>query len=151
MNSFTGLILPEGALIEVSIGLIRADAQAQRTAGKPVPNPASFQALLDPGAEVICVDPSALARLIPTGIQPLRFVFTNMPAASGHGLGAEYSVSLTVLHPSGNARAHLTLPNQPVIEQPLAALGYQVLLGRDLLQRCLLFLDGPGKQFTIAY
>ena len=39
----------------------------------------------------------------------------------------------------------------PVYERALGAIGYQALLGRDVLASCGFFYDGPGKRFTLAY
>jgi hypothetical protein len=60
-------------------------------------------------------------------------------------------VELTLVHPSGYARANLVSRNLPVLEQPLNQLGYQALIGRDILDRCLLVYDGPGRAFTPGY
>jgi hypothetical protein len=64
---------------------------------------------------------------------------------------SEYPVSLTLVHPSRSAKANLVLRNHPVLEQPLGPLGYQALLGRDVLAKCLLVYDGPSATFTLAY
>ena len=60
-------------------------------------------------------------------------------------------MSRTVVHPSGDFRANLVLRDQAVLELPLGALGYQALLNRDVLDRCLRVRDGPGLRFTLGY
>ncbi|MBY0527846.1 MAG: hypothetical protein K2R98_30900 [Gemmataceae bacterium] len=60
-------------------------------------------------------------------------------------------MSLTITHPSGDSQAQLVFRNLPVIQQPLGQLGYQALIGRDVLERCLLVYDGPAKRYTLAY
>ena len=141
---------PDGPIIALTLGLSWADIQALRMAGRPVPAPVAVQALIDTGAEASCVDPSVLAPLI-TGVPPGRFVFANVPAASGVTPAGEYTVSLTVVHPSGNRRANLVLANQPVVEVPLGALGCDFLVGRDVLARCLLVYNGPAGRLTLVY
>jgi hypothetical protein len=58
---------------------------------------------------------------------------------------------MTLVHPSANQRANLVLRSLPVLEQPLNQLGYEALLGRDVLEHCLLVYDGPSRLLTIAY
>ena len=133
------------------IGLA-ANVRGLRHTGQAIPQPVSIQALLDQGAAVTCVDPTVLAPLVSLGLKWSRLVLVNAPSAAGGRAGAfEYLVTLTVVHPSGNVRAHLVLGAQAVLELPLGALGYQALLGRDLLDHCLLVRDGPGQRFTLAY
>jgi hypothetical protein len=138
-------------LVEAVIGLAASNVQVLRQAGQAVPAPVTVRALIDTAADVSCVDPQVLAPLVAAGLMPGRYVFANMPAMSGLNLAGEYTLSLTILHPSGNARAHLVLRNHPVVEQTLGPLGYQALVGRDILDRCLHVYDGPGKRFTLAY
>ncbi len=110
-----------------------------------------MRALLDTGAQVTCIDRAALAPLLAPGLLPLRFVFVNTPATGGLNLQCEYGMSLTILHPSGNSQENLSLPDQPIIEQDLAGLGYQSLLGRDVLASCDLLYSGRGGTFALTY
>jgi hypothetical protein len=151
MHTLSGPIGPEGALVDVLIGLSAPAVQVLRNAGSPVPPPVSARALLDTGAEVSGADPAVLTPLAAHGLQPLRFVFANLPAAGGVRFAPQYNVTLTVVHPSGNPRANLLLRNHPVLELALAPLGYQAVIGRDVLDRCLLLYNGPGGSFTLAY
>jgi hypothetical protein len=151
MHTLNVPIGPDGPLIDVLVGLSAADLQTLRNAGRPVPTPLALHALIDTGAEVSCADPQALAPLVHVGVIPKQFVLANVPAAGGITWAAEYTVSLTIVHPSGNARAHLVLRTQPVVEQSLGQLGYQALIGRDVLARCLHIYNGPAQLFTLAY
>ena len=38
-----------------------------------------------------------------------------------------------------------------VVEVPLAVLGYQALVGRDVLGRCRFLYDGPSGRFKLTY
>ena len=43
-------------------------------------------------------------------------------------------------------------PNLRVVAtELLRPQGFEALLGRDVLSRCLLIYDGPGKTFTLSY
>jgi hypothetical protein len=151
VQTLTGSVSPDGALVDVLIGLAAPDVLLLRRSGRPIPQPVAARALLDSGADASCVEPALLAPLLAAGLALNRLVIANMPATGGMNLAGEYNTSLTVVHPSGNARANLVVRNHPLVEQPLGVLGYQVLLGRDFLDRCALFLDGPSRAFTLAY
>jgi hypothetical protein len=151
MWTMQGTIGPDGALVELMVGLAGPDVQTLRNAGRPVPAPISVRAVLDTAAEISCLDSTALAVPIAAGVPPARYLFANVPVFGGTNATCEYLVSLTIVHPSGQARANLVLRNHPVIEQPLNQLGYEALIGRDVLSRCLFFYDGPGRLFTLGY
>src|SRR5438094_411584 len=58
---------------------------------------------------------------------------------------------LDVLHPSGSARDNLTERDFRILEIDLAYLGYQVLIGRDLLARCRFMYDGKARRFDLEF
>src|SRR5262249_10718758 len=122
-----------------------------RQVGKPVPAPIAVRAAIDTGAEATCLDPSAFVHQVTAGIPPTRFLFANLPAGGGLNVAPEYAVSLTLVHPSGNARANLVLRNHPVLQQPLGQIGYQALVGRDILKASLFVYAGPAQTFPLAY
>jgi hypothetical protein len=150
MNTSTITIQPDGALIEVGIGLSSQDAQAQRQAGKPLPPASLVLALIDTGAEVSAVDSAVLTPFYSLGIQPSRFVFVSA-GGTGTSLFPEYPVTLTIGTSPDGKRAGLTLRSQAMLAQDLASLGYQAIIGRDILSRCLLIYDGPSQSVTLAY
>jgi len=45
----------------------------------------------------------------------------------------------------------LVLGNQTILELTLNTLGYQMLLGRDVLEHCRFLLDGPRRRFFLKY
>jgi hypothetical protein len=151
MKTFHLAVQREGALVDVQIGISAVDALALRQAGRPVPPPITAKALIDTGADVTCVDDQALAPLITLGLTPTRHVLTNLPATGGMNFASEFAVSLTILHPSRRPKWHFQIRNQPIVEHPLASLGYQALLGRDVLSRCVLIYDGASGAFTLCY
>src|SRR5438128_4979952 len=98
MGTFHAPIGPDGALIDVLIGLADADAQRLRAAGQPVPSPLAARGLLDIGAEASCVDRQLLAPLPAAGVKPRRFVFTHFSPAGELSVVSEYAVGLTIVH-----------------------------------------------------
>jgi hypothetical protein len=148
MPVVTGTLAAEGALVDVRIGWSDPAARQLRTALRPVPPPIDTRALIDSGAECSCIDPSIIRALgLPVG----GFVMANVPAHGGLTFAAQHDASLTILHPSGDARLHLTLGSLLAVELAIGVLGYQVLLGRDVLRSCRFLVDGPGNNFELSY
>lgn len=148
MPRLSGILEPEGALVAVEVRLTRSEVRRLRHAGRPIPGPVSSRALLDTGAECSCVDPQAVVTLA----LPLKSIgLANVPALGGLTPISQVDASLTVVHPSGDPWLNLVIGDLPLAEVPLAALGYEVLIGRDVLARCRLLYDGPGDRFKLAY
>jgi hypothetical protein len=144
----TGALTAEGAIVSVMVGLSGSASQALRAGLRPVAPPVSTRAILDSGAEMTCVDPSIIQVLgLPFG----GTVLVNLPAHGGMTLGILHDVSLTVVHPSGRARDDLVVRNPTVLEVALASLGYDVLIGRDVLAICRFLYHGPRNRFHLAY
>lgn len=151
IRTFRSVIRVEGAVVDVSVGLTAANMQTLRAAGQPIPQPISLRAMIDTGAEVTCVDTGALASLLAVGLSPSRIILANLPASVGLNATREYFVTLSVINPVNTPRSDLVLRNHPIIEQPLRQLGYEALLGRDVLEHCMLVYDGPGRSVTLAF
>jgi hypothetical protein len=65
-------------------------------------------------------------------------------------MASQYDVSLTI--PSSPNRSSLYHHTIPVVEaQLLAAQGFHVLIGRDVLSGCLLSYDGLNGLFSLAF
>jgi hypothetical protein len=45
----------------------------------------------------------------------------------------------------------LIVQNLLILEMPLGGLGYQALIGRDLLDRCDFFYGGRSQRFSLTY
>jgi hypothetical protein len=148
MPRLSGSLQPTGALVAVEVGLTRFDILNLRKAGRPIPAPVSLQTLLDTGAECSCVDRHALASLA----LPLRLIgLANMPAIGGLVPTTEYNAKLTIIHPSGDPQLNLVIPAVSLAEVPLGSLGYEVLIGRDVLAQCRFLYDGPRSRFRLSY
>ena len=148
MPVLRGTLQSEGALVDILLGWSATAAQNLRTALQPVPPSLTTRAVLDTGAEITCFDKLLIQTLgLPFGGAALA----NLPAHGGLTIQAKHDASLTVVHPSGNPRDNLFVKNVTVLEVPLASLGYQVLLGRDVLAMCRFSYNGPGGRFRLVY
>ena len=145
------LILPieaEGALVEIEVGWAKARAQAARLAGQPIPPPLQLRALIDTGAATACLDSAYVRQLgLPLG----GLALANVPALGGAMFASEHDAHVTVLHPSGQHALNLVVTDLLVLDLDLGALGYQALLGRDVLAGCRMLYDGPADRFMLRY
>lgn len=153
MPFFTSPLDPAGPLIRLSVALSGPRAAAWRNAGQggAVLQPILLRGLIDTGADVTFIDTRYLPFL--SGQTPERFVIVDdLTGRNPITFAPQYDVSLTILHPSGNRRSHWTRPAFPIIDKPLAAhLGYQALIGRDVLNLCTFFYEGLAQQFVLGY
>ena len=134
--------------MDVLVGWSAVDVQKLRVALRPVPPDVRTRALLDTGAEITCVDSAVIQTLgVPVG----GYSQANLPAHGGASFLALYDVSLTIPHPSGNPRDSLLVRDLKVLEISLAPLGYEMLIGRDVLSRCRFLFNGTANRFTLAY
>jgi hypothetical protein len=137
-----------GAIVDVLLGLSRPQMQHLRAFLRPVPQPISLRALLDTGADCSCIDSRCATSL---GLDLRGFTWANLPASGGLIPAMQYAASLTVIHPSGDPHFHLVVNDLLVIDVSLGRLGYEVVVGRDVLDACRFLYHGPRKRFRLAY
>ncbi len=148
MPAMTAPLQAEGALVDVRLGWAAARVRQLRRALQPIPPPADIRALIDSGAECTCLDTALIRQL---GLPLASFGIANVPSAGGLLSTTEHDASLTVLHPSGDPRDCLILPDLIIVDLPIGQLGYQALIGRDVLDRCKFLYDGPAREFRLEY
>ncbi len=132
--------------MDVRIGVSQPRKDALQKAGQVVPPDAIIRALVDTGASCTCVDPDILKQLqlTPKGKAP-----THTPSTGGVAVEQDvYDVSLSLIHPHSLS---LTLRVLPVLSAHLSVQGIHALIGRDILDRCLLVYDGDTGIFTLAF
>jgi len=146
MSILSGWVEADGPLVEVVVSLSRPELLRRRLSGQSIPP--TLRALLDTGAECTCVDP----RHVGTLALPLRGVtLVNLPSLGGMSGATQHDAGLAIVHSSGDAAENLVVPEFPLTELSLGQIGYHMLIGRDLLDRCLLIYDGPGGTFCLSY
>lgn len=138
----------EGPVVRVRVHYSRAELMRRHRGGTAAPQPVDVNALIDTGAESSCVDEAIVRRL---GLLSYGPGLTNAPAIGGLYATADYDCSISVLHPSGDRNHNLVAPNLVVTMLPLATLGYDALIGRDVLARCVLLYDGMAGTFRLTY
>lgn len=131
------------AFVCVSVGRLKALTDA----GQPAPAWSKIRALVDTGASCTCVDTQILLGL---GLTPTGRTQVAVPgrAPEEHD---QYDVGL-VIPAAVQGDPQLSFPTIPVVATPLlSALGFDALIGRDILEECLFAYNGSAKTFTLAY
>ena len=133
-----------GPVITIVVGVSEPHAQALKTAGKAQPSPIAIRALIDTGARCTCVDPLVLTAL---GLSATGKVSMHTPSTGGvaHSC-SQFDVSILI--PSAVLSRRFAAV--PVIESSLSTTGIQALIGRDLLESCLMVYDGANRTITLA-
>lgn len=148
MPVLKGVLQPDGAVVDVQVCWSAGQVRQLRQAHRPVPPALDARALVDTGAEITCMD-SALVHQLDLPLAHLALA--NVPAIGGLRVGAQYHAGMVVVHPSGAPGMDLVVQNLLILEVPLVGLGYQALIGRDLLARCDFLFGGRRQRFTLTY
>ena len=101
--------------------------------------------LIDTGASGVCIDPTIAQQL---SLQPTGTGSMISPTTGAIPLMVPvYDISIKVPHfPSS-----LDFNSIPAMESILLNQGFGVLIGRDILSKCLLIYDGVNNLFTMAF
>lgn len=135
-----------GPLVQVYIGVSVPRQKALTAASLPIPSAVSGTFLIDTGASCTCVDPTLIAAL---GIPPTGSIPIQTPSTQGTPCHCnQYDVMLFI--PDSAQAGHL-VEAMPIIETPLSNQGIDGLIGRDVLDRCVLIYNGSNNQYTLTY
>jgi hypothetical protein len=146
---FTLQIGPNGPVVTAVLTVSQARRLALSAAQQPIPPPQQIRALVDTGASCTSVDPSVITAL---NLQPTGNVSVITPSTGTTPHQAnQYDVALLIPGPAPTDPP-LVFPTVPVIAaQLLQAQGFHALIGRDILNRCLLIYNGSIGFFTLGY
>ncbi len=127
-----------GPILQVSLTIEQNAGKGLVAQGKTVPTPRSGLALIDTGASNTCVDEQTAKDL---GLPVIDVA--NMQSASHE----KHSCNV---YPVQIITPIVTLNAPRAMGAALASQGLLVLIGRDVLQNCNLFYNGPAGQFTLS-
>jgi hypothetical protein len=137
-----------GPAVPLGVAISQARRDALMKAGREIPPVSSIRALVDTGASCTCIDPAVVAALdLPA--RGTVSVHTPSTGSIPH-IADEYEVSL-VLPGAGTHHVPLTIDAVPVIATDLAVQGIHAIIGRDVLQDCILIYNGTVGEFTLAF
>jgi predicted aspartyl protease len=127
-----------GPILQVSVTIEQNAGKGLVAQGKPLPVPKSGLALIDTGASSTCIDEQAAQDL---GLPVIDVA--NMQSAS-------HEKHQCNVYPVQIITPIVTLNAPRAMGAALASQGLLVLIGRDVLQNCNLFYNGPAGQFTLS-
>lgn len=132
------------AVLNVTKG--RADALAE--ANLPIPTRQRLSnALVDTGASCTCVNPEFINAL---GLSPTGKTLMFTPSTGAQGFETDqYDARLTIW--AGDNDAPLEIPIIPIVASELKVQGIDALIGRDVLEHCILMYNGDTEFFSLAF
>lgn len=133
-------------LVEFYVTIGTTLAETFRDDGRPIPGPIYVKALVDTGAMGSHVDLSLLSSL-GLDLEGEIDVYTASTGAVPEKMNT-YTIDL---HLAGDKPGCIARDLEVIGSNRLAGLKVGMLLGRDILDRCLLVYDGPHRRFTLAY
>lgn len=137
----------KGPLLNAVVEVSEARAELLRSLGQPIPRRVTVKALVDTGASGTCVDPVVLQQL---GVDSKGKTQVLTPSTGANHITVdEYDVSLSVYKTANEVPCKIN--DLAVIESELNVQGFQVLIGRDFLAKCILHYNGQGRHYTIAF
>lgn len=127
-----------GPILQISVTIEQNAGKVLLSQGKTLPTPITGMALIDTGASNTCIDEQAAKQL-------------GLPVI-------DVGTMLSATHQKVPCNIYPVVINTPIVNlnsprtmgAALAAQGLLVLIGRDVLQRCNLFYNGPIGQFTLS-
>ena len=146
MDSLCFPLSPDGPTLDVLIGLNDQDSAALLLSGRSIRAPLRLRALIDCGTDVTAVAPRVFQQL---GL--LSAARATSYTAGGQPKVRLFNISLSISGPLGTAGPMLHREDMLVSELAVTLPNVEVLIGMDILKQCLFILDGPGRQFTLAF
>jgi len=127
-------------VVEVSISIEQNIAQQRLAQGISLPPPEVGLALIDSGATSTSIDDDAARKLRLPAIDIVA-------VASASHASTQQNVHPIQIEVRG---LPITISAPRAIAAPLASQGLLVLIGRDVLQHCTLFYNGPAGSFSLS-
>lgn len=132
-------LLGQGPVVQIVLSVAQAIADQLMQQGLPVPVPVPGLALIDTGASATCID-DALAQQLQLPVIDV----VNMTSAS-HA-STQQNIYPVLIEVMGGIR--INVPR--AMGANLAPQNLAALIGRDFLQHCTLFYNGPAGAITLA-
>jgi predicted aspartyl protease len=117
-------------------------------ANQAIPSPQFVRALIGTGASFTSVDPTILANL---ALTPTGTIDVVTPS-TGQGVHTTETYDVDFALGATPQEVILAVPNLRIAATELFIMqGFHVLIGRDVLSRCLFAYNGSTQTFTLAY
>ena len=137
-----------GPLISVRFDITQSERRNRWKKKQPVPPAFNATALIDTGAECSCISKEIADRLD----LPLATInFVNIPGWFGLAPTLFREVELTLGSVENHPKQVRTWSVLHVIEFDLAKMGYEAIVGRDVLANCEFNYNGTTNIFSLHY
>jgi hypothetical protein len=146
MPILTRPLVPSGAVVELLVGVNEARREVLQRNSLPILERIRVPAQIDTGTAFSAIDAQVFQRL---DIRPIDSILVRTPSTTEAPQSfPQYAVSLA-LDADG---IEMFLTSVEVIECAFAPEeGIRAMLGRDVLEHCLLVYDGKGKVFMLGF
>jgi len=134
-----------GATVSVTVMQSPDYVAALKRAGRPFASPMAVLGILDTGASCSALD-SRIVRLMSLQHRGVAEIHTPSTGAGVVHKGV-YDATLAL----GETTGRPISATVPVIECEFASRGFLALIGRDLLNLCILTYDGPTGRFQLEW
>jgi predicted aspartyl protease len=134
------VLTQRGPIVQVTVSVGQQIAAQVLQSGGVLPAPVSGLALIDTGASVTCVDQDAATQLQLPAIDVVQVASASHAAAEQN----VYPIQVEVMG------LPITVNAPRAVGASLAAQGLLVLLGRDVLQHCVLVYNGPAGSISLS-
>ncbi len=148
MPHFTIPLSPQGPVVDAAIMVGDARQAALELTKQDVPPPQVVRALIDTGAGISAVDPTVLKAL---GLNQTGEAEIHTPSTRGVAVTTPtYDVKIAILA-GRTGDLHFISETIQVTATDLSVHGFQVLIGTDILRKCILHYNGADSLFTVCY
>jgi hypothetical protein len=145
MPHFTITIGSDGPIIDLSVAVGLSWQGRLAARGSVAPAPVSVRALIDTGSDPSVVHPQVLQQL---GVQATGSIRIRQPGTgSAFRLAGVSDVRLSI----GGLSPGTLWISMPVVSVALSTPTVLALIGRDVLERCTLFYNGPRGDVTLSF
>jgi hypothetical protein len=144
MPHFTVMIGSDGPIIDVAVAVRLAWQRRLAARGITTPPPTTVQALIDTGSDLSVVHPQVLQQL---GVQATGSVRIRRPGGGG---GFRIAAMFDVQFALGGVGLDADWKPIRVVGVAPSTPTVLALLGRDVLEGCTLFYNGPRGELTLS-
>lgn len=134
------VLTQRGPIVQVTVSVGQQIATQVLQSGGTLPQPVSGLALIDTGATTTCVDEDAAKKMQLPVIDVVKVASASHAAAEQN----VYPIQIEVVG------LPITVNAPRAIGAPLQPQGVLVLIGRDVLQHCVLVYNGPAGSFSLS-
>jgi hypothetical protein len=148
MPHFTLSLDAAGPVVNAGVSVSEGRRLALEAAESPVPQMQVIRALIDTGASFTSIDPAVLAalNLTPTGTIEIVTPSTGQGTHTADTYDVDFKIG------AGPNDIPLSISNLRIASCDLfLRQGIHALIGRDILQRCILMYNGSASIFSLAF